>query len=118
MFFNWEEIVQKYIIKHSDQIRAVTRPLRDSFQIQYFTYHRIDRAGKYTVLVDRPDWVEYYVEEKFYLEDPYLRHPSLYESGFCFIENHGSKEYTQRILKDGKEIFNLSKQLSPKGESF
>ncbi len=107
LMLNWNEIVQKYITKHSDKIRQVTRPLRDRFQIQYFTYHRIDRNGKYTVLVDRPDWAEHYVEEKFYLEDPYLRHPDLYESGFCLIENHGSEEYKKRILKDGKEIFNL-----------
>lgn len=104
---NWKEIVQKYIIKHSDKIRQVTLPLRERFQIQYFTYHRIDKTGKYTVLVDRPDWAEHYVEEQFYLQDPYLRHPDLYESGFCLIENHGSEEYKQRILKDGKEIFNL-----------
>ncbi len=104
---NWKQIVQDYIIKHSNKIRQVTRPLRDRLQIQYFTYHRIDRAGKYTVLVDRPDWAEHYVEEKFYLEDPYLRHPDIYKSGFCLIENHGSEEYRKRILKDGKEIFNL-----------
>lgn len=104
---NWKQIVQDYIIKHSNKIRQVTRPLRDRLRVQYFTYHRIDRSGKYTVLVDRPDWAEHYVEEKFYLEDPYLRHPDMYKSGFCLIENHGSEEYRKRVLKDGKEIFNL-----------
>jgi DNA-binding CsgD family transcriptional regulator len=104
---SWEEILQNYIIKHSDKIRGVTRTLRERFQIQYFTYHRIDRTGKYTVLVDRPDWAEHYVEEKFYLEDPYLRHPDFYQPGFCLIENHGSEEHKQRVLKDGKELFNL-----------
>jgi DNA-binding CsgD family transcriptional regulator len=104
---SWQEIIQKYIIKHSDKIRQTTKTLRERFQIQYFTYHRIDKTGKYTVLVDRPDWAEHYVQEKFYIEDPYLRHPDFYESGFCLIENHGSEEHRQRILKDGKEIFNL-----------
>jgi len=103
----WQEIVQNYIIKHSDKIREATRPLRDRFHVQYFTYHRIDEAGKYTVLVDRPDWAVHYVEEKFYLADPFLRTPEVYKSGFCFVENHGPKEHWQRVLKDGKEIFNL-----------
>ncbi len=108
---NWQEIVQDYIIKYSDRIKLTTRPLRDHFQIQYFTYHRIDNAGKYTVLVDRPDWAEHYVEEKFYLEDPYLRHPDFYQSGFCLIEDHGSEEYKKRILKDGKEVCNLDQSV-------
>jgi DNA-binding CsgD family transcriptional regulator len=104
---SWKEIVQNYIIKHSDKIKKATRPLRDHLGIAYFTYHRIDREGKYTVLLDRPDWAEHYVEEKFYLEDPYLRHPDVYRNGFCLIENHGSEKHLKRILKDGKEIFNL-----------
>lgn len=108
---NWKQIVQDYIIQHSDKIRQVTRPLRDRFQIQYFTYHRIDNTGKYTVLVDRPDWAEHYVEEKFYLEDPYLGHPDIYKSGFCFFENHGSEKYRDKVLKDAKEIFNLDQSV-------
>jgi DNA-binding CsgD family transcriptional regulator len=104
---NWEEIVQDYIIEYSDKIKKVTRPLRDRLQVGYFTYHRIDRAGKYTVLLDRPDWAEHYVDEKFFLLDPFLRHPDMYKSGFSLIENHGDEEHRKRVLKDGKEIFNL-----------
>ena len=104
---SWKEIVQNYIARHSGKIREVTRPLRDHLGVSYFTYHRIDKDGKYTVLVDRPDWAEHYVEEKYYLDDPYLRDMSVYKSGFCFLEEHGSAERTERILKDGREIFNL-----------
>jgi DNA-binding CsgD family transcriptional regulator len=75
--------------------------------VGYFTYHRIDAEGKYTVLVDRPDWAEHYVDTQYYLDDPYLRHPDVYQSGFCTIQSHGSTEYKQKILYEGKEIFNL-----------
>lgn len=109
---SWQQIVENYIIRHSNLICRVTAPLRERFNIQYFTYHRINKKGKYTVLVDRPDWAEHYVEEKFYLLDPYLRHPDVYQSGFCLIEQHGSEEYRQKILKDGKEIFNLDQGIT------
>lgn len=104
---SWEEIVQNYIVRHSDQIKKVTQPLRQRFGVGYFTYHRIENNGKYTVLVDRPDWAEHYVAEKFFLEDPHLRHPDLYRPGFCLIETAGTEEYRERILKVGKEMFNL-----------
>ncbi|HEY5260212.1 MAG TPA: LuxR C-terminal-related transcriptional regulator [Rhabdochlamydiaceae bacterium] len=104
---NWEEIVQKYIVKHSDRIKKTTKPLVDHFGIAYFTYHRIDNEGKYTVLVDRPEWAERYVSSKIYLVDPYLRHPSVFESGISLWENHGSEEYRETVMKEAKEILDL-----------
>lgn len=103
----WEEIVQDYIIKYSDRIRKATQPLRERFGIEYFTYHRIDDEGKYTVLVDRPDWAQHYVQEQIYLQDPYLRHPSCYQSGISLIETHGSKEYREMLLDAGKKVMNV-----------
>lgn len=105
---NWKEIVQNYIIKHSNRIRKATRPLRDHFGIDYFTYHRIDETGKYTVLVDRPDWAEHYVQEQIFLDDPYLRHPSVYQSGISLFESHGTDEYRERVLKLGKDVLNVN----------
>lgn len=104
---SWKVIVQDYIIKHSDRIKKATSSLRDHFGISYFTYHRIDKEGKYTVLVDRPDWAEYYVQEKFYLDDPFLREMGVYRPGFCFLEDQGPEERYQRIYKAGSEKFHL-----------
>jgi DNA-binding CsgD family transcriptional regulator len=107
MPLSWKEIVQDYIIKYSDKIRSITNPLRTRLDVGYFTYHRIDAQGKYTVLVDRPDWAEHYVGTRYYLDDPYLRHPDVYRSGYCSIQSHGSEEFKKKILHDGKEVFNL-----------
>ncbi len=93
----WEEIVQNYIACHSDKIQKVCQPLREHFGIEYFSYHRIDAQGKYIVLVDRPEWAEYYVSEKFFLTDPYLRHPNVYQTGMNLLETHGSPEYQEKI---------------------
>jgi len=106
MALSWKEIVQNYIAKFSDKIKKTTRPLRDHFGICYFTYHRIDQEGKYTVLVDRPDWAEHYVSQQFFLNDPFLRHPRVFQSGLCLVENQGSEEYKEAILKAGKNVLN------------
>lgn len=104
---DWKSIVQDYIIKHSNLIRKTTQPLRDHFGIGYFTYHRIDSSGKYTVLVDRPDWAEHYVSEKIFLIDPYLRDFNNYQSGMCLFGNHGSDEYKDRVMRSGKEVLGM-----------
>ena len=95
----WEQIVEKYIGKHINQIKATTRPLHDHFGIEYFTYHRIDNDGKYTVLVDRPDWAEYYVQNKLYLLDPYLSNPKAFQSGIDHV-NPGIEHLKEGINCD------------------
>src|SRR3569832_634146 len=101
---SWKEIVHDYITKYSDQIRFTTRPLHDHLGVDYFTYHKIDLDGNYTVLVDRPDWAEHYVQNQHYLLDPYLRHPDVYQSGICQIEANGSEEYIEQIMCSGKKF--------------
>ncbi len=102
----WNEILQKYITKYSNQIQKVTEPLRTSFGISYFTYHHIDHSGKYTVLVDRPDWAEHYIGEKIYLNDPYLRDPKNYNPGLCLVDSQGSKAYKETLMRAGKKVIN------------
>ncbi len=101
---SWKEIVQNYITKHSDRIQKTTRPLKDHLGVDYFTYHKIDLEGNYTVLVDRPDWAEHYVQNQLYRLDPYLRHPDVYQSGICKVEANGSEEYVDQIMSSGKKF--------------
>ncbi len=103
----WQEINQLYICRFCNLIQKTTRPLKDRFGISYFTYHSIDNEGKYTVLVDRPDFAEHYVSEEIYLTDPYLRHPSVYHSGMTLMTTHGSKEYHEKISNSGKKVLDM-----------
>ena len=84
--------------------KKTTQPIRDHLGVAYFSYHRIDDDGKYTVFVDRPDWAEYYVENQFYLLDPYLRHPDQFQSCLVNIESCGSAEYLDRLISSGKKF--------------
>lgn len=94
---DWEDILQRYFMRYSDRIHRVTQPLKNLLGIPFFGYHRIDQEGKYIVLTDRPDWAEFYVEQKFYLNDPYLRHPNAYSAGACFFSHFASKGKEQMI---------------------
>lgn len=103
----WKSIVEDYIIKYSNQISRATRPLKTHFGISYFTYHKSDTSGMYTVLVDRPDWAEHYVDKKIFSCDPYLRHPSVYHSGLCLVDSFGSKEYRTMLLREAKQLLDM-----------
>ncbi len=104
---DWQGIVQNYIIKYSNRIKAATQPLKDHFGIGYFTYHRIDDEGKYSVLVDNPIWAEHYVGNQMYLNDPYLRQSKVYRPGLCLVDTNGSAQFKKTVMKEGKKILDL-----------
>ena len=96
---SWKDIVQNYIVKHSDKVRRATSPLRDHLGIGYFTYHRVDSDGGYSVLVDSPEFAELYVEQKLYKEDAFHGLPDRYQPGFYVVENHMSMQPIQKLLR-------------------
>jgi DNA-binding CsgD family transcriptional regulator len=104
---NWHEIIQRNITGNYDKIRKTTQPLRDHFDINYFTYHRIDSKGNYTVLLDRPDFAEAYVDNKLFHVDPFLRHPSVFQSGLCDLQTNYTEEDYERAVGVAKPRFNL-----------
>ena len=103
----WDIILKDYIYKHSDQIRRVTRPLRERLDIEYFTYHHIAFDGRYTVLVDRPDWAEHYVGERFYAIDPYLRNPRVYTPGLSLWTEKSANERYDIVLESATKRFGM-----------
>lgn len=88
MNISWYEIYHQYLTKYERVISSITRPLLDRFQVSFFGYHRISMSGDYTVLSNRLDWAEYYIENQLYLKDPFLRRPNCYSTGISLIEGH------------------------------
>ncbi len=105
---HWKEIVQDYICKHSNLIQKTTKPLKDCLGIEYFTYHKIDRDGNYSVLVDRPEFAEHYVAQEIYKSDPFLRNYENYGSGVTLMDHHGSDEYKDLVLSTGKAVMDVT----------
>lgn len=103
----WVDIIENYLIKYSTKLRKYTSPLRDHFGVSGFAYHRINNKGKYTLLCNRPDWIELYVEEKIYLNDPYLRHPQVYQTGMCLVEHYGTDDFKKHMVKFRESALNM-----------
>jgi DNA-binding CsgD family transcriptional regulator len=100
----WEDLHRKYFVKFSDRILAVTRPLKDHFGISFFGYHRIDMDGRYTVLTNRPDWVEDYIAKQLYHNDPFLQHPDNYSEGACLYSTIDADKEKRLFKSWGKKV--------------
>lgn len=69
-----------YSKRYERAIKRVTSPLRQTLGLQYFSYHTVSDTGDYRVLIDRPDWGEYYLDRQFYMTDHFLTHPGVFTS--------------------------------------
>lgn len=86
MSFNTNKYMQG-IINHSDRVKQIARPLLDHFGISYFYHYLLDNDGNFYMLMTNPEIEEYYLNEKLFLLDPHLKHPSNYRSGFLPAES-------------------------------
>lgn len=71
--------------KNSDVVKKRTRALQH-LGITRFYYSFIKPNGEHLLLSDSPQTVEFYYEQQLYNNDPYMRHPDNYKSGFFNIE--------------------------------
>lgn len=105
---SWEEIVERYTVRYSDSIRKTTKPLRDNLGINCFFHIRIDNQGKLIWLGDRPDCAEYYVNQKYFVDDPCMSHPSSWESGFSLLKSVASDTYKETFLSETENLFDFN----------
>lgn len=105
---SWEEIVQGYTVKYSDQIKKITKPLMDHFGISCFFHIRINNQGQLIWLGNRPDCAEYYVDQKYFFDDPCMKHPNNWKSGCSFLGTVASETYQKTFIEETKNLFNLN----------
>jgi DNA-binding CsgD family transcriptional regulator len=69
------------IKKYHNKIKDICAPLQEHLDISYVSYQKVDSNGNYTILANRPDYLEYFFEERIYNFDPYLIDTSHYNNG-------------------------------------
>lgn len=83
---NLNDLVKRYTIKHDRLIKNICAPLKDWLGISIFTYYTIEEDGRFSILSNCPEQLDFFYEEKLYLANPYLKHPHLFRSGHAFIQ--------------------------------
>ena len=53
-------LVNKYIVKHNNQLKKICQPLWDYFGINYFMYQKISKNNEFLALGNSPEFPEYY----------------------------------------------------------
>jgi hypothetical protein len=94
------KIISDYTLKKSDKITKILEPLKLISGIKGFFYYTITPKGLFTIIGSHPAWMEEYFEEKYYLYNPFLCHPSALHEGIHFPNTSRDVQYLE--LKKNK----------------
>ncbi|MCE5315895.1 MAG: LuxR C-terminal-related transcriptional regulator [Parachlamydia sp.] len=76
-----------------DRVKKLCDPLKDAFGIDTFWHSSIGPKGEFTHFSNTPEGTCHYFEEKHYLGNPFLRHPSNYGEGFYLLSDIAEASY-------------------------
>jgi len=82
----WNEIVQKYVVGHSDRVKTIAKPLMDHLRVAEFFYVRINHQGQLIWLGNHPACSEWYIDQRAFIVDPCMKHLSAWQSGVSLLE--------------------------------
>lgn len=102
---NFQELITHSMIKPHHTIKKLCRPLEEYLRIAKFGQMRIYQDGRYGHLTSCPDLVEFFYENKLFVNHPYFfRNPLLFEGGTALVtltqENCFRKKFKDLFLTD------------------
>ena len=100
-------MVESASVKYLSLIKKISKPLAQSFDINYFCYQSISDDNHWFTLGNHPDWLLYSAEHHFYRYDPSLVKPCQYSSGYCFPQYHQDKDFQRTLISHAQEKFNI-----------
>lgn len=114
------ELVRQYTIKHDRKIKQICHPLKDHLGIPTFAYYTIEGDGRFVIMSNYPEQLDFFYSEKLYLTCPYLTHPHFFRSGYALIPLTSDPEYLQlsRQLHHVNHLFLMLQRIGDKIEGF
>lgn len=106
------ELIDHFSARHHARLQQVTQPLSTHFGISYFCFQRVKANGAWTILGNKPDWLNYSAGKHFYRVDPSLIHPSHYQTGLNFPSTHQHSEFQATLGTDCVKKFDINHPLA------
>ena len=99
MSINLNDLISRYTIKHDKKIKRICRPIQHLIDIKTFAYFSIEQDGRFVIMSNYPEQLDFFYSNKLYLDCPYLTHPQLFRSGHAFIPLTTNSDFLHRSRK-------------------
>lgn len=101
--------VEAVSCKNQNKIKSLIDPLANIYGVNAHAYYRIDSQGLLTLLCNFPEISQYYFSNELHINNPFLKHPDLVNSGFFLassIENI-TFQHAQTQMEKKCQLHNL-----------
>lgn len=82
------------------KLATLCKSLNRYLGVTHAIYVNIDKNGRLFSICTHPDWVERFLEEKYYLLDPLMVHPKNVHNGFSFDSASNDQDFKDTLLYD------------------
>lgn len=107
-----QEMIDQLSGNYFRKVEKLMTPLK-TLGIDYYCLQTVSNEGRWSLLGNRPDWLEYSADEKFYMHDPSIINPMHYKtSGYLFAEAHKNVDFENTLLRASVEKFGFSHTLA------
>lgn len=119
----WEYPLRKHH-RLSDRLKPFLSPLMQAFDLSHFCYFYVNKKGYSACISSRPDWLEFYLYNKLYFDNPFLKNLDLLSEGVFFTKrakDHKLLEFNKQQLACGIEdslVLTLKNEESLRGFTF
>lgn len=96
MVSSLNELIRRYTINCDRRIKRICSPLQTLAGITTFSYFSIDHDGRFVIMSNYPEQLDFFYGNKLYLDCPYLTHPELFRSGCALIPLTTHSEFLQQ----------------------
>ena len=93
--------------KYHKRFGELCEPLKQYLGITTGAYINTNKDGERAGVNTNYKWIERYIEESYFKQDPGMVHPDNMSSGFTFVSTSDDQEYKHTMLKDATQNFNL-----------
>ena len=93
--------------KYHKQFDALCEPLKQYLGITTGVYLNTAQDGSMTNLLTNYKWLERYIEQGYFKQDPGIVHPDNIHNGFSFVTTSEDLEYRDTMLKEAIYNFNF-----------
>ncbi len=116
---DWSDRLKKHTVL-SEKATKLVRPFLDAFSFTHFTYFYIKADGSSACLTTGHEWLEKYLNEKLYVQNPFLRHPKYYSTGWYFNQPTSEKVQLMKssLMMDESCTLLMSNKEISRGFSF
>lgn len=100
------------------KLAQLSEPIKQYLEVKDVTYFNVHRDGDLAIIHSNYEWMEGYIEGKYYNLDPHIVHPDNMLAGFCVLlikNNYKYEHYSDVVLCESKDDFDYGFTYVEKG---